>query len=94
MLLSELVKLLTVLTDDLDKPPIEELRHFLEFQIPRRWAPAFGELPLGPQQKKHLQSLQFTLMGPRLYVNNIQVTNSSFITYLFINGKLNIGCGN
>ncbi|KAG6528895.1 hypothetical protein ZIOFF_011087 [Zingiber officinale] len=88
----EFVKLLTVLTDDLDKPPIEELRHFLEFQIPRQWAPAFGELPLGPQQKKHLQSLQFTLMGPRLYVNNIQVHSQKLPVTglrLYLEGKRN-----
>ncbi|RWW70415.1 hypothetical protein BHE74_00021911 [Ensete ventricosum] len=66
------------------KPPIEELGHFLEFQIPRQWAPAFGELPLGPPLKKQsLQSLRFTLLGPRLYVNNIQVTISAF-QYLFV----------
>lgn len=56
------------------KPPIEELAQFLEFQLPRQWAPAFGELPLGPQRRKRsLPSLQFTLLGPKLHVNNIQV---------------------
>lgn len=58
-----------------DKPPIEELNLFLEFQLPRQWAPVFGEIPLGPQHKKcrGLPSLQFTLMGPRLLVNTTQV---------------------
>lgn len=52
------------------KPPIEELHQFLEFQLPRQWAPVFSELPLGPQQKGHGNaSLQFSLMGPKLYVN-------------------------
>lgn len=47
------------------KPPIEELHQFLEFQLPRQWAPVFSELPLGPQQKGHRNaSLQFSLMGP------------------------------
>nr|GMC64494.1 MACPF domain-containing protein At4g24290-like [Ipomoea batatas] len=52
------------------KPPIEELYQFLEFQLPRQWAPVFGELPLGPDRKQHSgASLQFSLMGPKLYVN-------------------------
>lgn len=52
------------------KPPIEELHQFLEFQLPRQWAPVFGDFPLGPQ-RRHLSfpSLQFSLLGPRLYVN-------------------------
>lgn len=56
------------------KPPIEELHQFLEFQLPRQWAPVFSELPLGPQQKGHGNaSLQFSLMGPKLYVNTNSV---------------------
>ncbi|KAK9704966.1 hypothetical protein RND81_07G023500 [Saponaria officinalis] len=52
------------------KPPIEELQQFLEFQLPRQWAPVFSELPLGPQRKEqNYASLQFSFMGPRLYVN-------------------------
>ncbi|PQQ14572.1 MACPF domain-containing protein [Prunus yedoensis var. nudiflora] len=52
------------------KPPIEELHQFLEFQLPRQWAPVFSELPLGPQRKQQSNaSLQFSLMGPKLYVN-------------------------
>ncbi|MBA0598784.1 hypothetical protein Gorai_008530, partial [Gossypium raimondii] len=53
-----------------DKPPIEELREFLEFQVPRQWAPVYGDLPLGLKRRKQaLPSLQFTFMGPKLYVN-------------------------
>jgi len=53
-----------------DKPPTEELHQFLEFQLPRQWAPMFSDLPLGPQRKQHsTASLQFTFMGPKLYVN-------------------------
>ncbi|KAK1302258.1 MACPF domain-containing protein NSL1 [Acorus calamus] len=60
------------------KPPLEELQQFLEFQIPRQWAPTFSELPLGPQRKKHgFPSLQFTLMGPKLYVNTGQVESGN-----------------
>ncbi|MQM12854.1 hypothetical protein Taro_045772 [Colocasia esculenta] len=52
------------------KPPIEELQQFLEFQLPRQWAPVFGDLPLGPQRKQHSNAyLQFSFMGPKLYVN-------------------------
>ncbi|KAF7842789.1 MACPF domain-containing protein [Senna tora] len=56
------------------KPPIEELHQFLEFQLPRQWAPVFSELPLGPQRKQQSStSLQFSFMGPKLYVNTAQV---------------------
>ncbi|KAD4179395.1 hypothetical protein E3N88_27986 [Mikania micrantha] len=52
------------------KPPIEELHQFLEFQLPRQWAPVFGDLPLGPQRKQQsTASLQFSFFGPKLYVN-------------------------
>ncbi|KAG2704242.1 hypothetical protein I3760_06G175600 [Carya illinoinensis] len=52
------------------KPPIEELHQFLEFQLPRQWAPMFSDLPLGPQRRQQSSpSLQFSLMGPKLYVN-------------------------
>ncbi|KAK9214050.1 hypothetical protein WN944_006036 [Citrus x changshan-huyou] len=52
------------------KPPIEELHQFLEFQLPRQWAPVFSELPLGPQRKQQsTASLKFSLMGPKLFVN-------------------------
>ncbi|GMH15003.1 hypothetical protein Nepgr_016844 [Nepenthes gracilis] len=56
------------------KPPIEELHQFLEFQLPRAWAPVFSELPLGPQRKhQSYGSLQFSFMGPKLYVNTTPV---------------------
>ncbi|PKI50308.1 MACPF domain-containing protein At4g24290 [Punica granatum] len=56
------------------KPPIEELQQFLEFQLPRQWAPVFSELPLGPQRKRQSTgSLRFSLLGPKLYVNTTQV---------------------
>ncbi|KAK8497796.1 hypothetical protein V6N12_065890 [Hibiscus sabdariffa] len=52
------------------KPSIEELHQFLEFQLPKQWAPVFGELALGPQKKQqNSASLQFSFMGPKLYVN-------------------------
>ncbi|GAB2283682.1 hypothetical protein Dimus_018181 [Dionaea muscipula] len=56
------------------KPPIEELHQFLEFQLPRQWAPVFNELPLGPQRKQqNSPSLQFSFLGPKLYINTTQV---------------------
>lgn len=52
------------------KPPIEDLQYFLDFQIARVWAP---EQNL--QRKEPVcSSLQFSLMGPRLYVSPDQVT--------------------
>ncbi|KAL5772361.1 hypothetical protein ACOSP7_011962 [Xanthoceras sorbifolium] len=60
------------------KPPIEELQQFLEFQLPRQWAPVYGDLPLGLRRKKQASpSLQFTLMGPKLYVNTTQVDSGN-----------------
>ncbi|CAN6467304.1 unnamed protein product [Victoria cruziana] len=57
-----------------NKPRIEELRYFLEFQIPREWAPNRDHLP-GPRRKEPVcPSLQFSLMGPKLYVSQEQVS--------------------
>lgn len=83
------------------KPPIEELEQFLEFQVPRQWAPEFGELPLtlGPQRKKKrnsLPSLQFTLMGPKLRVNTTKVGSGGRPVTgirLFLEGKKNSQLG-
>lgn len=56
------------------KPPIEELHQFLEFQVPRQWAPVFGELAVGPDRKQQSNaSLQFRFMGPKLHVNTTPV---------------------
>ncbi|PNY06144.1 MACPF domain-containing protein at4g24290-like protein [Trifolium pratense] len=56
------------------KPSIEELHQFLEFQLPRQWAPVFGELAVGPDRKSQSSSsLQFSFMGPKLYVNTTPV---------------------
>ncbi|KNA12138.1 hypothetical protein SOVF_128530 [Spinacia oleracea] len=53
------------------KPPLEDLQYFLEFQIPRIWAPEHSNL----QRKEPVcQSLQFSLMGPKLYISPEQVT--------------------
>eukprot|EP00250_Pteridium_aquilinum_P014336 c21923_g1_i1 orf=459-2417(+) len=56
------------------KPPVQELHHFLEFQLPKEWAPAFGDLPLGPPRKQQgSPSLQIRLLGPKLQVNTTPV---------------------
>ncbi|CAA0811507.1 MACPF domain-containing protein [Striga hermonthica] len=60
------------------KPPISDLRYFLDFQSHKIWAPIHNDLPLGPTgNNKILQTpaLQFNLMGPKLYVNTTQVTS-------------------
>lgn len=73
------------------KPPIEELHQFLEFQLPRQWAPVYADLPLGPRRRKHPSpTLQFTFMGPKLYVNTFQVdTGNRPVTgiRLYLEGK-------
>ncbi|PIA36571.1 hypothetical protein AQUCO_03300040v1 [Aquilegia coerulea] len=75
------------------KPPIEELHQFLEFQLPRQWAPMYGDFPLGPQSKKNSSpSLQFTFTGPKLYVNTVQVDSKNRPVTgmrLYLEGKKN-----
>ncbi|XVE48550.1 hypothetical protein DITRI_Ditri01bG0010600 [Diplodiscus trichospermus] len=56
------------------KPPLEELHMFLEFQLPRKWAPVFDEFPHASRQKQQINSfLQFNFLGPKLYVSTIPV---------------------
>lgn len=56
------------------KPPIEELQYFLDFQVERAWAPAQDNIP-GHQRKEPVcPSLQFSLMGPKLYVSSHQIS--------------------
>lgn len=58
------------------KPDPEDLQYFLEFQVPRQWAPMFNELALGPQRRKaSYPSLQFRFFGPKLQVNTAQVSS-------------------
>ncbi|GAV58958.1 MACPF domain-containing protein [Cephalotus follicularis] len=57
------------------KPAPEDLQYFLEFQVPRQWAPIFCELPLRHQIKTATcPSLQFSFMGPKIYVSSTQVS--------------------
>ncbi|KAK8571437.1 hypothetical protein V6N12_027526 [Hibiscus sabdariffa] len=51
-----------------------KLRYFLEFQIPRIWAPVHDKIP-GHQRKEPVcPSLQFSMMGQKLYVSQEQVS--------------------
>ncbi|XP_054778026.1 MACPF domain-containing protein NSL1-like isoform X2 [Prosopis cineraria] len=62
------------------KPPIEELHQFLEYQLPRQWAPVYGDLPLGfgaGHRRNMLPSLKFSLTGPKLYVNTAKVDSKN-----------------
>ncbi|KQK11683.1 MACPF domain-containing protein At4g24290 [Brachypodium distachyon] len=73
------------------KPPIEELHQFLEFQLPRQWAPVYSDLPLGPQSKRRSSaSLPVNFIGPKLYVcTNMVDVGKRPITglRLFLEGK-------
>uniref|UniRef100_A0A6N2KUL7 MACPF domain-containing protein n=1 Tax=Salix viminalis TaxID=40686 RepID=A0A6N2KUL7_SALVM len=60
------------------KPPLEELHMFLEFQLPRQWAPVYADLPLTHKRRKQpTSSLRFTFTGPKLYVNTTQVDSGN-----------------
>ncbi|KAF3451441.1 hypothetical protein FNV43_RR07536 [Rhamnella rubrinervis] len=75
------------------KPPIEELHLFLEYQLPRQWAPVYGDLPLTLRRRKHASpSLQFSFMGPKLYVNTTKVDSGNRPVTgirLYLEGKKN-----
>ncbi|KAG4388985.1 hypothetical protein GLYMA_09G275802v4 [Glycine max] len=64
------------------KPPIEELRYFLEFQIAHVWAPLHDRTP-GHRRKEPLcPSLQFSIMGQKLYVSQEQGNELFFLHFL------------
>ncbi|XP_054782243.1 MACPF domain-containing protein CAD1-like [Prosopis cineraria] len=56
------------------KPPIEELRYFLEFQIPRVWSPLHDRIPGHRRKEPVCPSLQFSIMSQKLNVSQEQVT--------------------
>lgn len=59
------------------KPPVDDIQYFLDFQVPRQWIPVYSELPLGLSRKNSASpSLQFSLMGSKLYINTAQVVVS------------------
>ncbi|GBG75376.1 hypothetical protein CBR_g20006 [Chara braunii] len=52
------------------KPPLEHLRYFLEFQIPKQWTP----VPMmASKREPNYPSLQFIMLAPRLYVSTNEV---------------------
>ncbi|KAI9114279.1 hypothetical protein K1719_014507 [Acacia pycnantha] len=56
------------------KPPIEDLHQFLEFQLPRHWAPVLNEIRLGASWKKQVNTwLTLGFFGPKLYIDTIPV---------------------
>ncbi|VAI49179.1 unnamed protein product [Triticum turgidum subsp. durum] len=61
------------------KPPLADLRYFLDFQHHRMWAPVLGELPLGPCSDRQGSgpALHFSLLGSKLYVSSSQVIVSN-----------------
>ncbi|KAK7291488.1 hypothetical protein RIF29_06670 [Crotalaria pallida] len=77
--------------DPQNKPPIEELCQFLEFQLPRQWAPVYGELAFCPERKpKNTASLQFNFLAPKLYVNTAPVAAGKKLVTglrLYLEGK-------
>jgi hypothetical protein len=56
-----------------DKPPIEELQYFLDFQVPLVWAPAPPGIAGHHRKEPVCPSLQFSLMGPKLFISTEQV---------------------
>jgi hypothetical protein len=61
-----------------DKPPIEELRYFLEYQMNRVWAPIKDNNPARQRKEPVCPSLQFSMMGKKLYVSQEQVCDFIF----------------
>ncbi|KAF0914518.1 hypothetical protein E2562_029419 [Oryza meyeriana var. granulata] len=57
------------------KPPLAELRYFLDFQHNRLWAPVLSDLPLGlcSNRRGANPALHFSLVGSKLHVNSSQV---------------------
>lgn len=55
------------------KPPLEELQYFLDFQVPRSWAPVANQ-PGANRKEPVCPTLQFSLMGPKLSINTNQVS--------------------
>ncbi|XP_062220230.1 MACPF domain-containing protein At1g14780-like [Phragmites australis] len=57
------------------KPPVADLKYFLDFQHHKMWAPVLGELPLGPCSNRQGSSsaLYLSLLGSKLYVSSSEV---------------------
>ncbi|KAL2342866.1 hypothetical protein Fmac_004151 [Flemingia macrophylla] len=52
------------------KPSIENVVQFLEFQLPKQWAPIASEIALGSRWK-HQTWIRCSVLGPKLYINTI-----------------------
>ncbi|KAK3164400.1 hypothetical protein QOZ80_1AG0017320 [Eleusine coracana subsp. coracana] len=56
------------------KHPIEGLHQFLEFQLPRQWAPLMSEVPLCPNRHRQISVFfPFNFIGPKLCVRTNMV---------------------
>lgn len=74
------------------KPALEDLQYFLEFQVPRQWAPLFCELPLRHHQRRKVSGapMQFRLWGPKMHISSAQVSTAQKAVTglrLFLEGK-------
>uniref|UniRef100_J3L418 MACPF domain-containing protein n=1 Tax=Oryza brachyantha TaxID=4533 RepID=J3L418_ORYBR len=56
------------------KPQIEELQYFLDFQVPLVWAPIPPGIAGQHRKEPVCPSLQFSLMGPKLFVSTEQIS--------------------
>ncbi|KAG5550761.1 hypothetical protein RHGRI_015648 [Rhododendron griersonianum] len=72
------------------KPQIEELRYFLEFQVPRVWAPVQDTLPGHRRKEPVCPSLQFSMMGQKLYISQEQC--DLWYTRVHVSGPLAFCC--
>ncbi|KAF3331562.1 MACPF domain-containing protein [Carex littledalei] len=56
------------------KPPLSELKYFLDFQHQKIWAPTQNDHPLGPSSNRVAESpaLYFSPMSPKLHVSRNQ----------------------
>jgi hypothetical protein len=64
-----------------DKPPVEELQYFLDFQVPLVWAPVPPGIAGQNRKEPVCPSLQFSLMGPKLFVSTEQVKGALRFKY-------------
>ncbi|KAK7358757.1 hypothetical protein VNO77_00695 [Canavalia gladiata] len=52
------------------KPPIEVLYQFLDFQLPRQWAPLPDETSFGSRRMNRIETaLRLSILGPMLFIN-------------------------
>ncbi|PWA63692.1 membrane attack complex component/perforin (MACPF) domain-containing protein [Artemisia annua] len=78
-----------------DKPALEDLQCFLEFQVPRLWASIFCELPLRHQRRKtSCPRLQFNFIGPKIYISMTQqllpYSNEAYSIYMEVLMMMNL----